>query len=279
MTQVVTLGTRSYVVVAPPGDGPWPVVMMLHGAGGTAEWTLRETRWDEHARRGEYLLVLPEATRPDPSAPASFLVNPQVWNDSAGAHTHPPRPDVDDVAFLLSVLDDLAARFAIDPARVYVTGFSNGAAMTFRFASERADRVAAIAPVAGYCNVEPRPSRPVPTLYMIGAADPLVPLKGGEVKTPWGRATVGRPSVIYTVVGWATAIGCFNQARMIEGGDGVTIEEYPGPAPYIVYTIDGLGHHWPGGRGELLRRIAGPPSSRVDGCGVVWDFFRQQRIG
>jgi polyhydroxybutyrate depolymerase len=55
---------------------------------------------------------------------------------------------------------------------------------------------------------------------------------------------------------------------------GVTIEEYPGDVPFLVYTIDELGHHWPGGRGELNRRIAGPPSNLVDACAVIWEFFR-----
>lgn len=274
MKQFIALGMRSYLVQAPDGDGPWPVVMMLHGAGGTAEWTLRETRWGEHARREGFLLVLPEATRPDPASPAGFLQNPQVWNDGAGEGWHPPRPRVDDVGFLVSVLDDLASRFPIDTARIYVTGFSNGAAMTFRFASERADRITAIAPVAGYCVVDPQPSRPLPTLYMAGAVDPLVPHKGGKVKSPWGRVEAERPSIQTTITGWAAAIGCLRIPRTIESGDGVTIDEYPGPVPYLAYTIDDLGHHWPGGRGELLRRIAGPPSNRVDGCKVVWEFFR-----
>lgn len=277
MSERITLGTQSYVAVQPSIPEPWPVVVMLHGAGGTAEWTMRETRWDEYVERGGFLLVLPEATRLDAGAPPGFLTNPQVWNDGA-ADGQPPRPPVDDVAFLDAVLDDVGRRFPIDPARIGVTGFSNGAAMTFRYASERADRLAAIAPVAGYCNVEPRPSRPVPTLYMVGRDDPLVPLRGGEIVTPWGRSPVARPPVRDTLRKWAAAIGCSTEPRSVQSGSGVTIEEFAGPVSFLSHTIDGLGHHWPGGRGELLRRIAGPPSDRVEGCEVIWDFFRRQRV-
>jgi polyhydroxybutyrate depolymerase len=277
MSERITLGTRSYLAVQPSTPGPWPVVVMLHGAGGTAEWTMRETRWDEYVDRGGFLLVLPEATRLDMGAPPGFLTNPQVWNDG-NADGQPPRPPVDDVAFLDAVLDDVRTRFPIDPARIGVTGFSNGAAMTFRHASERADRLAAIAPVAGYCNVEPRPSRPVPTLYMVGRDDPLVPLHGGEIVTPWGRSRVARTPVSTTLRKWAAAIGCSTSSSAAQGDNGVTVEEFGGPVSFQAYTIDGLGHHWPGGRGELLRRIAGPPSDRVDGCAVIWDFFRRQRV-
>jgi polyhydroxybutyrate depolymerase len=176
------------------------------------------------------------------------------------------------------VLDDAATRYPIDAARVGVTGFSNGAAMAFRYAAERAGRVAAVAPVAGHCNVEPRPSRPVPTLYLTGRDDPLVPLAGGEIVTPWGRSRVARVPVSATLAKWAAAIGCSTTPRTIESAGGVTVEEFAGPVPMRAVTIDGLGHHWPGGRGELLRRIAGPPSARVDACGAVWDFFRAQVV-
>ena len=40
-------------------------------------------------------------------------------------------------------------------------------------------------------------------------------------------------------------------------------------------TVDGLGHHWPGGKGRLNPRIAGPPSDRVNGTELVWEFFKE----
>ena len=78
---------------------------------------------------------------------------------------------------------------------VFMTGFSNGAAMTFRFAAERPDDVAAIAAVSGYCPHVGPMSRPVPTHFLIGSDDPLVPITGGEVVSPWdGRIEHGRRS-------------------------------------------------------------------------------------
>jgi polyhydroxybutyrate depolymerase len=278
-TVATAVGHRTYLVHAPPADGPLPVVVMLHGAGGTALWALRETRWGEHADRHGFLLVLPDAARADPAEPAGFLLNAQVWNDGA-ADGVPERPDVDDVGFVTTVLDEVAVRFEIDRSRVYLTGFSNGAAMAFRLAAERPERFAAVAPVAGYCHVgDRRLARPVPTLYLTGRVDPLVPFDGGEVVTPWGRKRVVRPPVRATLERWALVLGCQPTARAVDARGGVTIEEYPGPVPFLTYAIDGLGHHWPGGRGEFNHRIAGPPSDRVDACAVIREFFCGQQIG
>lgn len=269
-------GERSYLVYSPPdATGPLPVVMMIHGAGGTAAWTLAETRWHLTAERERFLVVLPEGTRPKPHAPPNFLHNPQVWNDASG-HGEPPRPPVDDVAFLTAVFEDLGRHFPVDAARFYLTGFSNGAGMTFRFAAARSALLAAIAPVAGHDYTDSgRLAYPVPTLYLVGSIDPLVPLAGGEIVTPWGRHHRPRPAVRDTLLRWARTLGCREESVVVHEEDGLLIEQFLGPVRYLAYRVDGLGHHWPGGRGELKRRIAGPPSDRVKACELLWEFFRQ----
>jgi polyhydroxybutyrate depolymerase len=180
------------------------------------------------------------------------------------------------VVFLRQVIDDAIVKGRADPRRVYVTGFSNGAAMAFRVAAELADRVAAVAPVAGYCRVPAdfRPARPVPTLYLIGAADPLVPVRGGDVRSPWKHRLVRRRPVAETLSRWAHIIGCSPDPVPESDADGVRTDVYPGPVPFRAVVIDGLGHHWPGGKGQLNHRIAGPASDRVDGVAAVWEFCR-----
>ncbi len=274
MTQRILLNDRSYVAVAPPTAAPWPVVLMLHGAGGTAEWTLEETYLADEVRRG-FLLLLPEATRPYPQSPPSFLSNPQVWNDGL-QDGQPPRPVLDDVAFLDTVLNDATNRFPIDPHRVFLMGFSNGAAMTFRYASERSDRLRAIAPIAGYCTIDPTPTRPLPTVYLVGTRDPLVPINGGPIVTPWGRTSVLRPSVPETLQKWARAIGCSSSPLKLGGVPGVTFYEYPGATRFFAYFLEGHGHHWPGGRGSLPERIAGPSNDQFDAFELIWSFFEEQ---
>jgi polyhydroxybutyrate depolymerase len=256
-----------------PGATGAPLVVFLTGTGGAAAWADRETGWSELAAREGFALAIPEALPPDPNAPASFLANPPRWND--GSPVLFDSYASDDVDFLGSVIDDAITRFGVDSRRVFVTGFSNGAGMAFRFAAERADSVAAIAPVAGHLWVsEPKPSRPVPTLCTVGTRDLLIPFHGGDVRLPWTNRLVRRPPVTETLERWAAAIGC-SPIPVNRAQGAVRVDRYPGPVTFDAVMVEGLGHHWPGGRAQLNPRLAGPPSDAVNGTEMIWEFFKQ----
>ena len=263
----------------PEAGGPRrPLVVVLHGKGGTGEWAVGETGWDRLADRAGCVVALPDAQAVDPAKPPKFLTNPQVWND----RQPPDRTGrADDVSFLAALIDSLVGPWGIDERRVYVTGFSNGAAMAFRFASERADVVAAVAPVAGHWWLHgTTPARSVPTLYLIGERDPLVPPGGGMVRSPWGVRDV-KPAVGDTLGRWAVANGCDPLPRPAGVRDGVAYTEYATPAGATVVTcglIPGLGHHWPGGNGGLGETLGGPTASPIDGTDAVWAFFRRHAL-
>jgi len=55
----------------------------------------------------------------------------------------------DDLGYIGALIDELKKRYAIDPARVYVTGHSDGAFMAYRAAYDLSDRITAVAPFAG----------------------------------------------------------------------------------------------------------------------------------
>src|SRR5262245_54354893 len=63
--------------------GPWPLVLVLHGAGASPRWTVEETGWDRTAEQERFLLAVPEALPIDPSHPPAFLKNPPLWNDGS----------------------------------------------------------------------------------------------------------------------------------------------------------------------------------------------------
>jgi polyhydroxybutyrate depolymerase len=269
---------RHYVLHVPrsyDGRTRVPVVMMLHGAGGTAKGAMEETGWTDKADEAGFLTVFPEATSSDRWKPSRFLTNPQVWNDGSG-RGHAGLRNIDDVRFVNALIDDLCSRFLVDEKRIFVTGFSNGASMTFRVGAELSGRIAAIAPISGHfwLNIS-RLDCPVSLIYIIGTEDPLNPLEGGETRTPWGIVEK-KPRVEESVLKWARLLECPTEPKLVSDKNGVKVVTYgPGRegSELFYYTIEGMGHTWPGGKSLLPERLVGRTSSKIRATDVIWDFF------
>jgi polyhydroxybutyrate depolymerase len=267
---------RRYVLHRPPAlaSAARPAaVIMLDGRGGTPWTAMKSTGWSRKADAEGFLAVYPEATRLDPHGPLHFLDNPQMWNAGAGG-SDTAREGVDDAGFLRDVVEDLAARFGADRRRMYMTGFSNGASMTFRFAAGHPHLVAAIAPVAGYCRVrEERLPRPVPAAIFFGRADPLTPFEGGPVRLPWG-VTELRPPARETIRTWVRACGAEGGAFSATESAGVRVERH-GP-DVVAHMVEDLGHVWPGGHRLLPEKLVGRGSDRLSATDEAWAFFRER---
>ena len=254
---------------------------MFHGGGGTARSAMRATGWNEKADKEGFLAVFPEGTPPDASRPGRFGDNPQTWNDgSKRPNVGAAAREVPDIEFVSAMLADLKTHFNVDNRRIYATGFSNGASMAFRVARELSQAIAAVAPVAGADWLpDIKPQRPVPLLYITGTADPLNPIEGGKVHI--GRKDFGvKPSVKETIDRWVRINGCPNTGRVIHDKDGVTEVAYgfPGKTPEVLlYTIEGHGHHWPGGKSALPARLTGKNSAKLTATDVIWAFFKSHQ--
>lgn len=282
---VVKVGgmARNYTVHVPRGfDGAraLPVLLMFHGGGGSAKGAIDETSWGKKADEKGFFAVFPEGLTGDPERPASFLQNPQHWNDGSG-RGQGGRKQFDDVGFANAVIDDMLARFGVDPKRIYVTGFSNGASMTFRVGAELSRRIAAIAPVSGHLWLdEVHLDAPVPLLYIIGTKDPLNPIEGGDARQPWGRRSQRKPPVRESLQRWARASGCGEEIKVVSEEDGVRTARVGGcknGAEIVFVTVAGLGHVWPGGKNHLPEALVGPPSDKLDATTLIWSFLEKHR--
>src|SRR5262249_9298088 len=110
---------------------------------------------------------------------------------------------VDDSAYLSSLIDEIKARYTVDPKRVYFVGHSNGGFMSYRMACDHADQIAAIGSLAGAMWADTskcKPSQPVSVLEIHGTADADV-LYNGSVGGKY-------PDAVTTVEDWATLDGC-----------------------------------------------------------------------
>lgn len=280
LLELAAAGARRRVWLQAPTapEGRLPVLIMLHGAGGTAAVADQQTGWAARAPADGFILALPEGTPRESAAPPAFRLNPQLWNDGSG-RGHVARRGVDDVGFIVALIEHLVRESEADRSRVYVTGFSNGASLAFRLAAERPDVITAIAPVAGHCWVEPRPfARAVPLLHIAGAEDPLNPLAGGEVATPWGHSEY-HPPIRRSIERWSAACGCGSlQERTDPAGvrwtEGV---DCAGKTDVRLAVVPGLGHVWPGGPRLLPEATVGRASQVLPGTPTIWSFFSPLR--
>lgn len=269
---------RSYVVHVPRAvveRSPLPVVLSFHGGGGTAEHQQRTTRLHELGARERFIVVYPNGE-------GVFEGALLTWN-AGTCCAYSVEQNVDDVGFVAALLDDLASRTAIDRARVYATGFSNGAMMAHRLAAERPDLVAAIAPVAGsmvYESAEPR--APVPVMHIHSVDDPRALYAGGLAPPfPGTDNRVEHPPVDVSLARWAKANGCAAEGQVVETrtrgtdtAEKISFAPCASGAALVHWKLRGPGHVWPGGEPTRRQRLTGPATSVIDANEEIWRFFR-----
>lgn len=272
---------RHYHVHLPgnaPPSAPVPVVFVLHGGSGTGAPRLaRLTGFNEVADREGFIVVYPAG------------VDGQ-WNDGRGRTFRrvAGNSDVDDVGFLSAAIDDLAARYAVDLDRVYVTGMSNGGMMTLRLGVEVAPRLAAIAPVIANlpANVaDTLAAGPLPVLLINGTDDPLVPWEGGQVHVltrEFGEVLSTDATVRY----WLARNGLSGppQTRTLpdrDPNDGCRVEvstwTAPGVPEVTLYAVRGGGHNPPGGHTLDVPALVGRKCMDINGTEEIWAFFQRHR--
>ncbi len=271
---------RSYFLHAPDGlRQNAPLVIMLHGAGGSGKHAAESYGWVRKADEVRFLLIAPDASAVLADREANFLRNPRVWNDGSG-RAGPNVTSSDDIGFLRALIDQAARQYGIDRKRVYVSGFSSGSSMTQRVGLEMTSEVAAIAPAAGdLFGKRADLPRGLPVLTLVGDADPLAPWEGGEVVIPmWGSRSDPRPPFRTNPEAWAAMDQCREKADSRPYA-GVRLTHWTACRDNVevaFYVVEGMGHHWPGSeRGPLMERSGGPSKNPFRAVDLIWDFFQR----
>jgi polyhydroxybutyrate depolymerase len=174
---------------------------------------------------------------------------------------------VDDVAFIAALVSDVTHRVAVDPGRVYATGMSNGAMMSYTLAC-RTDLFAAIAPVAGTLLADCAEPGPVSVLHIHGTADTHVLFGGGRGVGP---AQVEGPPIADVIDRWRQIDDCADASVTKVGPVERSVSSCASGRAVELVTIDGAGHQWPGSIAP--RAGADPPFPASDATRAIWDFF------
>jgi polyhydroxybutyrate depolymerase len=255
---------RDYVLYVPAtydARKATPLVISLHGGAlwGAAQ---RETsQWDRVADRQGFIVVYPSALSGR---------GPRKWREEESIGR--PR----EVRFISELIDTLEARYHIDSSRIYANGLSNGGGMSFVLSCVMADRIAAVGFV-GAAHFLPREwcagGRPVPMIDFHGTADWAVPYRGGR---SW-VAPVTFPDQLKWVASWAKKNGCAPTPMDSSVASDVKRRAYShcaDDADVLLYTIDGGGHTWPGGK-ALPEWFVGKTTTSIDASAQMWEFFKR----
>jgi polyhydroxybutyrate depolymerase len=255
--------TRNYLLYVPPSydrSRPTPLVISMHGAGGSPAQQRDVSEWNRLAESQSFIVVYPSGVEGD---------GPRIWRVGRDAGL------MRDVRFISALIDELEARYNIDRERIYANGLSNGGGMAFVLSCTLSDRIAAVGMVAAaqtlpwsWCT-DPRA---IPMIAFHGTADPMVPYHGGA---SW-VSRVSFPDVPGWAANWARRNRCGPTAVESTVAADVTRREYTNcedDAAVVLYTLRGGGHSWPGG-GPLPEWFVGRTSENVDATGEMWSFFR-----
>jgi polyhydroxybutyrate depolymerase len=253
--------TRRYILHVPPGldsSKKVPLVLVLHGATQSPESAERMSQMSDLGNKNNFIAAYPSGTGADAAAKVP------TWNAGACC-AYAMKKNIDDVGFLRTLIDHLEQSQNIDPGRVYVTGISNGAMMSYRLACELSDKIAAISPVEGALDVECTPADRVSVLIFHGTADHLVPFDGGSTPFQMGSKRKDN-SVAGAVSFWVKKDGCSPEPEHSETAE-VHTDLYSGcqdGTAVALYAIQGGHHMWPG------LRISG---NHLPASEIMWQFF------
>lgn len=285
---------RPFIVHFPAGrkGKDLPVVLVLHGGGGNAENMRAMTGMNDVADKHGFIAVYPEGFG------SPVIGRMRTWN--AGDCCGPAmKKKSDDVGYIGAVIDRLIADYKIDASRVYATGHSNGAMMSYRLACDMPERIAAIAPNAGQRRVtECAAKRVVPVLHIHGTKDPCARFDGGDncggcysKFLGFGVGDSGPcPAVRATVQEVAKQNGCEVTTEVTMQKGVATCEAYKcgKDAAVTLCSLAGVGHRWAGAADKgptmcskdpekkLCKRFeetVGPGTRDVDAGELAWAFF------
>ena len=194
---------------------PLPVVVSLHGYSGNGLSNAAYMHHFDSIHENEHLLIYPDGT--------SNWLGMRYWNatDACCQNVASATP-VDDVSYILGLIDEAILNYGADPDGVVITGLSNGGFMSHRMACEAGGSIRAIVALNGVtwddfskCPDTGRPD----ILHVHSTADGVIAYNGGAI---WG---IDYPSATETIGYWADRSGCDTTwtslgTRDLSGDDG-----------------------------------------------------------
>jgi polyhydroxybutyrate depolymerase len=223
MTWKIDGETRRAIVYAPTANsagGKAPLVLSFHGHGDNV---VNFQHTDMHRAWPEAIVVY-------------FQGLPSRRDGLSGWQVEKGQDDDRDLRLVDAALASLGGKFKVDEARIYSTGFSNGANFTYLLWAERPRVFAAFAPVAGRLRPSVQPTHPKPLFHVAGTRDGTIPFADQQDAVETARR-------VDSVTGKGASCG-----------SGCMIYGSPGAVPVMTWIHSG-GHEYPDSTSERIAKF------------------------
>ena len=271
---------RSYRIHVPPsydGSNPMPLVVVLHGFPDNAH-DIQSIGMNAEADKEGFIVVYPNGHTYSLRWALMNVRYAGTWGFFFNCWDF---DNVDDVGFIRTVIEKLQTSLIINSSRIYITGLSGGAFMTYRLGAELSNILAAIAPVAGTIGgiwmdkngnelpfyIIPEPEHPLPVIIFNGMNDSIVLYNGG--KSSSGDTYL---SVNESVAFWVEHNQCdpTPQIEISENGNIIkkTFANGSEGSEVVFYTVvDGV-HGWFGAPDWPYEYPC-----EISATELIWEFF------
>ena len=221
--------TRTYLTYWPSvTSGLVPVIIDFHGGAGTAEVQYITSNFVDIADREGILVIYPQA---DVRAGSVWnTLHSEEGNKVAG---------VDDFGFIAAIIESLDSNPNIDTSRIYVSGYSNGAAMAYQIACHLNNDIAGFVVMSGLFPLEVEYpcdiTHETPGIIINGTSDYERPMTGIE-----GYALPVREAASW----WAIQNGSTQESTIQDRNIERTTYETPSGTQIQLFIVEGGGHDW-----------------------------------
>ncbi|MET9519082.1 PHB depolymerase family esterase [Streptomyces sp. NPDC002994] len=233
---------RVYRVHAPPGYTPGkklPLIVAMHPYPSTGEFVAKLSGLNKKADKENFLVAYPDGL-------------------DLGYNALSCCGDEDDVGFIRAMTKRLVDKWKADPDRIYATGISNGADMSFKVAVELHEIFAAVAPVSGaYSGPATQattyiPRTPVHVMTFMGGLDRIYDTADAAIKT------------------WQKRLSCkASSPQKLKEEITRTHAKCADKSEVVTYRIPTMGHSWPGAEpGDMAE-----PEAGVNATDLMVEFF------
>ena len=193
----------------------YPLVVDMHGYTGTNYNMYNYSDWDRISEEHGVIIAYPQG-------------HENSWN--AGwccgvAHDI----GIDDVGFILQMIEQISANYSINDSKIYASGHSNGCAMTQKLANEASHVFAAGGCMALYLLEDADPSfSPTPIIEVHGILDVVIPYSNSHSSSIiFDNSLVGDEGAMKNIATWAEMNGCSGiLPEMIEEYQDYSIQGY-----------------------------------------------------